>query len=79
MEMFRGRLNNGLGKNVAEYISSLKEDIRLIESDISVIQTHNLMLYKQGYLEKSEIEKILLGLDDAGNDSKLKDKIQNPD
>lgn len=79
MEIFRGRLTNGLEKTVAEFISSLKEDVRLINFDISVLQAHNLMLYKQKYLEKSELKKIFLGLEDASKDPKLKKDLENPD
>lgn len=79
MEMFRGRLTHNLEKYVAEFISSLKEDARLIDIDVAVLQAHNLMLYKQGYLEKSDIEKILLGLDDASKDKDLRNNIENPD
>jgi argininosuccinate lyase len=71
MEIFRGRLSRSLEKPVAQFISSFKEDVRLIDFDISVLQAHNLMLYKQGYLEKFEIEKILQGLEDAS--------LENPD
>ena len=77
MEIFRGGLTRSLEKNVSEFISSLKEDVRLIDSDISVLQAHNLMLYKQGYLEKSDIEKILLGLDDAIKDLKDTKDLEN--
>jgi argininosuccinate lyase len=79
MDMFRGRLTHSLDKTVSKFISSLEEDARLISSDISVLQAHNLMLYKQKYLEKSDIEKILLGLDDAINDKNLKKNLENPD
>lgn len=77
MDIFRGRLTHSLDKTVAEFISSLKEDTRLIDFDIAVLQAHNLMLYKQRYLEKSEIEQILLGLGDASNDSNLKSSLEN--
>lgn len=79
MDIFRGRLAHSLGTKESEFISSLKEDSRLVESDISVLQAHNLMLYKQKYLEKSDIEKILLGLEDADNDVNLKTSLENPD
>jgi argininosuccinate lyase len=79
MDIFRGRLTHSLEKDVAKYISSLKEDVRLIDYDISVLQAHNLMLYKQKYLEKSDIEKILLGLDDASKDKDLRNILENPD
>jgi len=78
MDMFRGLIHS-LEKPVAQFISSLKEDVRLMEFDIAVLQAHNLMLYKQKYLEKSDIEKILLGLDAASTDPELKRNLENPD
>lgn len=79
MDIFRGILTHSLEKPVAQFISSLKEDVRLMEFDIAVLQAHNLMLYKQKYLEKSDIENILLGLDAAITDPELKKNLENPD
>jgi len=75
MEMFRGRLTHNLEKTVSEYISSLKEDVRLIESDIAVLEAHNLMLHKQKLLENSDIENILRGLEDARQSKELRDNL----
>jgi argininosuccinate lyase len=59
---WRGRLNKGLKEDVAQFISSLSEDKRLVETDITVIAAHNLMLHKQGYLSMEDLVKILNGL-----------------
>ena len=78
-DLFRGRLKQDLKKPIEEFISSFKEDFRLIDNDIYVLEAHNLMLYKQGYLNKSDIEKILKGLAKAKNDPSLKENLGNPD
>lgn len=78
IEIFRGRMTRDLEKTMAEFISSLREDVRLIIFDIYVLEAHTLMLYKQGYLNKSEIKKILQGVEEARNDQDLKNAISDP-
>jgi argininosuccinate lyase len=75
--IFRGRLTRSLDKNVAAFLSSIKEDVRLIKFDISVLEAHNLMLYERQLLEKSDIENILRGLDDARK-SDLEKNLEDP-
>jgi argininosuccinate lyase len=78
-DLFRAGLKQDLNKLTARFISSFKEDVRLIDADIYVLEAHNLMLYKQGYLSKSDIVDILTGLTDAKKDPKLKEELSNPD
>ena len=61
--LFRGRMKQNIGIGVHQFLSSFEEDLRLIPAAIYTYQAHCLMLYKQGYLAKEEIKKILEALD----------------
>jgi len=61
----RGRLSGKMPQNVREFISSLKEDARLVEIDIDVVQAHNLMLHQQGIISREDAAKIMDGLEQA--------------
>ncbi len=66
--LWRGRLSESLGTETAQFISSLKEDARIVEIDIDVVEAHNLMLHKQGIITEAELAKILTGLEQARAD-----------
>ncbi len=61
----RGRLSGKMPDNVLSFISSLKEDARLVEIDIDVVQAHNIMLYKQKIISREDAAKIMDGLEQA--------------
>jgi argininosuccinate lyase len=63
--LWRGRLSESLELETAQFISSLKEDERIVEIDIDVVEAHNLMLHKQGVITTDELSKILTGLEQA--------------
>ncbi len=66
--LWRGRLSKELKLKTAQFISSLKEDERIVEIDIDVVQAHNLMLYKQEIITRDELAKILAGLEQTRTD-----------
>jgi argininosuccinate lyase len=66
--LWRGRLSKELQPEIAQFISSLKEDARIVEIDIDVVEAHNLMLHKQGIITADELAKILSGLEQTRAD-----------
>ncbi|MBY8984704.1 MAG: argininosuccinate lyase [Candidatus Lokiarchaeota archaeon] len=61
--LFRSRLNTPLNSKALKFLSSLKEDLWIVEEDIIGTEVHDIMLYEQGFLNKSEIKKILISLE----------------
>lgn len=64
----RGRLSKGMNEEARKFISSLKADEKIAETDIDLMEAHNLMLFKQGMMSKEEISKILNSFEKARND-----------
>lgn len=60
--LFRGRLEKGIDPLARKYLSCLKEDKRIFEIDLKVLEAHSRMLNKQGYLSDKELKKIFLAL-----------------
>ena len=63
-DLFRIRLDTPLDKKALKFISSLKEDLWIAEEDILGTEVHDIMLFEQKLLNKSEIKKILTSLDE---------------
>ncbi|NMJ87259.1 MAG: argininosuccinate lyase [Thaumarchaeota archaeon] len=63
--MYRSRLKGRLDKNVLSYMSSINDDLLLLDYDILGSQAHSIMLYEQKLIKKSELKKILDALDSA--------------
>jgi len=63
-DLFRTRLDTPLDKKALKFISSLKEDLWIAEEDIIGTEVHDIMLFEQNLLNKSEIKKILTSLED---------------
>ena len=63
-DLFRTRLDTPLDKKALKFISSLKEDLWIAEEDIIGTEVHDIMLFEQNLLTKSEIKKILTSLED---------------
>ena len=57
--MYRSRLKGRLDKNVLSYMSSINDDLLLLDYDILGSQAHSIMLYEQKLIKKSELKKIL--------------------
>ena len=70
-DIYRTRLKTPLKKNVLRFLSSLNDDLWIAEEDIIGTEVHNIMLYEQGVLNKSEIKLIL------GSLEKTKQKLLN--
>jgi argininosuccinate lyase len=69
--LYRSGLKSPLDKKALEFLSSLKEDLWIIEEDIIGTEVHDIMLHEQHILSKEEIQKILITLES------LKEKIEN--
>ncbi|MHA1294721.1 MAG: lyase family protein, partial [Promethearchaeota archaeon] len=69
-DIYRSRLEGAIGEDVLQFLSSLKEDLWIVEEDIMGTEAHNIMLFEQNILNRDEIKKILTSL---GN---LKKKIK---
>lgn len=61
-------MSKELEPETARFISSLKEDERIVEIDIDVVEAHNLMLCRQGIITGDELAKILAGLEQTRSD-----------
>jgi len=70
-DIYRIRLKKPLKKNVLNFLSSLRDDLWIAEEDIIGTEVHNIMLYEQGILNKNEIKKILISLEN------IKQKLLN--
>jgi len=63
-ELFRTRIDTPIDKKALNFISSLKEDLWIAEVDILGTEVHDIMLFEQNLLNKSEIKKILTSLEE---------------
>jgi argininosuccinate lyase len=62
-DLYRDRLKVPLDKEVLDFISSLKDDLWIVDEDIIGTEVHNIMLYEQNILTKDEIKSILIFLE----------------
>lgn len=60
--LYRGRLRDGLDPEIAGFISSIHEDLRIAGADIALNQVHALLLREAGILSREELSGILRGL-----------------
>jgi len=75
-DLWHARLKNNVSQLTVDYLDCLKEDKRLAKIDSEVIRTHCRMLWKQGYINKIQLNKILLALKKFENDfDKSPDKL----
>jgi argininosuccinate lyase len=61
--IYRARVSKGLGEKVWRFVSSLKEDERMVEEDLCGTEAHEIMLYEQGILSREELRSILSSLE----------------
>ena len=61
--MWAGRFQKALDKKADDFNSSIRFDCRMYAQDIRGSMAHAMMLEKQGIVDKSDVEKILDGLD----------------
>ncbi|MFX0071620.1 MAG: argininosuccinate lyase [Candidatus Hermodarchaeota archaeon] len=64
-DMYRGRLDRPLDEKVVSFLSSLEDDLWIVEEDIIGTEVHDIMLYEQGILNENEIREILTALEDV--------------
>jgi len=69
--LYRSGLEAPLSDKALKFLSSLKEDLWIVEEDIIGTEVHDIMLYEQKILNKNEISKILFTLES------IKEKILN--
>lgn len=70
MDVFRGRLEKAMDNDTLNFISSVDEDKKIVETDIEVIEAHCLMLHSMDILRDDEVKKVLEALNSAREDSK---------
>ena len=70
--MYRSRLDQNLGKQTLDYVSSISDDSEIAFYDIIGSQAHAIMLYENKIITKLEIRKILQALEKL-----KKEKFQN--
>ncbi len=66
--IYRARLSKELREEVWKFVSSLREDERMIEDDIDGTEAHEIMLHEQGILSLQELKAILSSLERARED-----------
>jgi len=62
-DIYRDRLEVPLNEKVLNFISSIEDDLWIAEEDIIGTEAHNILLYEQKILSKTEIKEILLSLE----------------
>ena len=62
-KMWAGRFQKALDKKADDFNSSIRFDCRMYAQDIRGSMAHAMMLEKQGIVSKTDVEKILDGLD----------------
>lgn len=72
-----GRLKEGQDRDVARYLSSLREDRDLFEFEIDVLEAHALTLHKSGILDAPSLRKILVSLESIRRDREFRKKIED--
>src|SRR5215207_87314 len=75
--LYRSRQKENLDKDVLNFLSSLHEDINILNYDILGTQAHCLMLNKIGILTSDELSKILSSLSKIKHESKTNGIIKN--
>jgi argininosuccinate lyase len=61
-DIYRDRLDVPLNEKVLNFISSIEDDLWIVEEDIIGTEAHNIMLYEQKILSKNEVKEILSSL-----------------
>ncbi|MHA2185590.1 MAG: argininosuccinate lyase [Promethearchaeota archaeon] len=61
--LYRSGLKSPLDDKALEFLSSLNEDLWIVEEDIIGTEVHDIMLFEQKVLNRDEIRKILTALE----------------
>ena len=61
--IYRARVSKGPEERVLKFVSSLREDERIVEEDLYGTEAHEIMLYEQGILSREELRRILSSLE----------------
>lgn len=77
--IYRSRLTGKFDEKTASFISSLEEDKRIFEEDLDGTETHDIMLYEQGIITKSDLIKILSALEKLRSEMKGNNLTFSPD
>ncbi|MBS7649989.1 argininosuccinate lyase [Candidatus Bathyarchaeota archaeon] len=62
--VYRSRLSGEATEQAARFMSSIKEDNRILVDDILGTMAHNLMLYERGIISHQDLKKILAALEE---------------
>lgn len=61
--IYRARVSKALGEDLWKFVSSLREDERMVEDDIDGTEAHEIMLHERGILSREELKAILSSLE----------------
>ncbi|KKM20351.1 hypothetical protein LCGC14_1646370, partial [marine sediment metagenome] len=70
-DLYRSGIETPLSKKTLKFISSLIEDLWIVEEDIIGSEVHNIMLFEQKILNNEDIKQILVALES------IKQKLAN--
>jgi len=62
-DLYRSGIETPLSKKTLKFISSLIEDLWIVEEDIIGTEVHNIMLFEQKILNNEDIKQILIALE----------------
>jgi argininosuccinate lyase len=66
--MYRSRLGTDLSDITLEYVSSIKDDYKIMQYDILGSQAHTIMLYENHIITKNDAKKIISALESLKNE-----------
>lgn len=62
-DLYRARLKERPSSKTAAFLSSLDDDLRILEEDLDGTEAHNIMLFEKGIMSKQELDSILASLE----------------
>ncbi len=62
--VYRSRLSGGLVESTAKFMSSIKDDDRILLEDILGTMAHDIMLYEQRIISRQDLKEILAALEE---------------
>ena len=67
-DLYRARLKGRPSSKTAAFLSSLVDDVRIVEEDLDGTEAHDIMLFEQGIISERELASILGALERVRRD-----------
>lgn len=67
-DLYRARLKKRPSSKTATFLSSLDDDLRILEEDLDGTEAHNIMLFEKGIMSEQELASILDSLEHIRED-----------